>query len=87
MPKKMYELWPKLEARLPKEKYDKLQDFYHTCISQAPGVRMTPDDLGKYSWHEVLTTLAYYEEHGRPLWPARDSALIAIYRAFHGEEE
>jgi len=83
MPKQLYKLWPELEARLPEVKYERLKEFYQVCTSQPPGRQVTPASLGRPSWHDIIRSLAYYEEHGRPFLPTRDHELIEAYRAFH----
>jgi len=77
MPRKLYELWPKIETRLSKESYNRLRHFYDETR-----YKITPESLGKYNWYQVIEALAFYEEHYRPA-SSRDEELIAAYNAFN----
>ena len=77
MTRKLYELWPKVRARLSEKSYNRLQNFY-----EETRYKVTPESLGKYNWHQVIEALAFYEEHGRPAL-SRDEELIAAYNAFN----
>jgi len=79
MTRKLYELWPKVEARLSKESYNRLRYFYDETR-----YTVTPESLSKYNWYQVIEALAFYEEHGRPML-SRDLELIAAYEAFYEE--
>jgi hypothetical protein len=66
-----------VQARLSPEAFKKLKYFYDEVR-----YKVTPDSLGKHDWYAVVEALAFYEEHGRPFSPIRDSSLIAGYKGF-----
>ena len=79
MTRKLYDLWPKVQARLHPEEYKRLRTFY-----DATRYTVTPEDLGKHNWYAIIEALAFYEEHKRPAL-TKDNELIAAYETFHEE--
>lgn len=80
MPRKLYNLWPTIQAKLPLAAYNRLRTFYN-----GTRYKVTPESLGKYNWYAVIEALAFYEEHKRPM-SSRDDELIAAYEAYLGME-